>query len=145
VEVIPHHTSWARIFDLPNIVRSRLSSPQIMWTEGSALNLAKALPTLVMPLLYFPGRHYPAAASETGVGCFDRLTAPSKQLIWFEESAHEPPVEEPAKFNAAMAQWVRPAASAILISGIHAIKRGLLAAPRIVGCRYVFHRGVAPW
>jgi hypothetical protein len=26
----------------------------------------------------------------------------------FEESAHEPPLEEPAKFNAAMAELVRP-------------------------------------
>jgi len=36
------------------------------------------------------------------------LTAPSKRLVWFEESAHEPPFEEPAKFNAAMAELVQP-------------------------------------
>jgi len=36
------------------------------------------------------------------------LTAPSKRLVWFEESAHMPSVEEPAKFNAAMAELVRP-------------------------------------
>jgi pimeloyl-ACP methyl ester carboxylesterase len=36
------------------------------------------------------------------------LTAPSKKLVWFEESAHEPPVEEPAKFNATMVELVRP-------------------------------------
>jgi pimeloyl-ACP methyl ester carboxylesterase len=36
------------------------------------------------------------------------LTAPSKKLVWFEKSAHEPPVEEPAKFNAAMVELVRP-------------------------------------
>jgi hypothetical protein len=36
------------------------------------------------------------------------LSAPSKRLLWFEESAHEPPFEEPAKFNAAMGDLVRP-------------------------------------
>ncbi|MGZ6245449.1 MAG: hypothetical protein ACXWNM_06650 [Vulcanimicrobiaceae bacterium] len=38
-------------------------------------------------------------AAETSVAYFDMLTAPSKRLVWFEESAHEPPVEEPAKFT----------------------------------------------
>jgi pimeloyl-ACP methyl ester carboxylesterase len=37
------------------------------------------------------------------------LTAPSKRLIWFEESGHEPFVDEPAKFTALMAELVRPA------------------------------------
>jgi 8-oxo-dGTP pyrophosphatase MutT (NUDIX family) len=36
------------------------------------------------------------------------LTAPSKKLIWFEQSGHEPFVDEPAKFNAAMVELVRP-------------------------------------
>ena len=39
----------------------------------------------------------------------DVLSAPSKELVWFEESGHEPFVDEPAKFNAAMVGLVRPA------------------------------------
>jgi len=38
------------------------------------------------------------------------LTAPSKTFVWFEDSAHEPAAEEPAKFNALMAELVRPVA-----------------------------------
>jgi hypothetical protein len=41
------------------------------------------------------------------VAYFDVLTAPSKKL-WFEESRHEPFVDEPAKLNAAMGELVRP-------------------------------------
>jgi pimeloyl-ACP methyl ester carboxylesterase len=41
------------------------------------------------------------------------LAAPSKQLVWFEQSGHEPFMDEPAKFNAAMAESFRP----VLISG----------------------------
>jgi pimeloyl-ACP methyl ester carboxylesterase len=41
---------------------------------------------------------------------FDALTAPSKQLIWFERSGHEPFIDEPTKFNAAIAELAPPVA-----------------------------------
>jgi len=99
----------ASIFDLPNIVRGSLFSPNAMWGEISTLNLVKTVPVFQMPVFFFLGRHDHVVAAETSAAYFDMLTAPSKQLIWFEESAHEPPVEEPAKFNTAMAELVRPA------------------------------------
>lgn len=45
---------------------------------------------------------------ETSVEYFDTLVAPSKKLVWFEASGHEPFVDESAKFNAAMIELVRP-------------------------------------
>jgi pimeloyl-ACP methyl ester carboxylesterase len=97
------------IFDLSNILRGSLSTPKAMWAEVSALNLVKAVPALEVPVFFFIGRHDHVVASETSVAYFDMLTAPSKRLVWFEDSAHEPPVEEPTKFNLAMAELVRPA------------------------------------
>jgi hypothetical protein len=47
---------------------------------------------------------------EASVVCFDSLTAPSKKLVWFEESGQEPFVDEPAKFNTTMAKLVCPIA-----------------------------------
>jgi hypothetical protein len=41
----------------------------------------------------------------------DALAAPSTELVWFDESGHEPFVDEPAKFNAAMAELVWPVLS----------------------------------
>ncbi|HEY9468189.1 MAG TPA: hypothetical protein VIQ76_01105 [Propionibacteriaceae bacterium] len=38
------------------------------------------------------------------------LAAPSKTLLWFEESEHEPFVDEADKFNTLMAELVRPVA-----------------------------------
>lgn len=96
------------ILDLPNIVRSTLFSTYAMWEEVSSLNLVKAAPRLQMPVFFFIGRHDHVIAPETSVTYFDRLIAPSKRLVWFEESAHEPPFEEPDKFNAAMGELVRP-------------------------------------
>jgi pimeloyl-ACP methyl ester carboxylesterase len=34
------------------------------------------------------------------------LRAPRKHLIWFEESAHNPPFEEPEKFDRALIKKV---------------------------------------
>jgi pimeloyl-ACP methyl ester carboxylesterase len=36
------------------------------------------------------------------------MVAPSKKIVWFEESGHEPFVDEPDRFHAAMVEWVRP-------------------------------------
>jgi pimeloyl-ACP methyl ester carboxylesterase len=39
---------------------------------------------------------------------FNALSAPSKELLWFDQSGHEPFVDEAAKFNDAVADMVRP-------------------------------------
>jgi pimeloyl-ACP methyl ester carboxylesterase len=39
------------------------------------------------------------APGEAAQRFHDSLTAPSKQLVWFESSAHTPHLEEPAKFR----------------------------------------------
>jgi pimeloyl-ACP methyl ester carboxylesterase len=102
----------ASIGDLLNILRSQLVTPKIMWQELIAVNLIKTAPALRMPVFFFLGRHDRVVVPETSVAYFDRLTAPSKQLVWFEESGHEPPAEEPDKFNTLMVDLVRPVAVA---------------------------------
>jgi pimeloyl-ACP methyl ester carboxylesterase len=98
----------ASIMDLPNILRGCLWSPKVMWTEISLLDLTKAVPALQMPVFFFIGRHDHVVAADTSAAYFEALSAPSKQFVWFEESAHEPAVEEADKFNAAMTEWVLP-------------------------------------
>ncbi len=97
------------VLALPNILRGTFFSTYAMWDEISRLNLMKAAPALRMPVFFFLGRHDHVIAPETSVAYFVILTAPSKNLVWFEESAHGPPFEEPEKFNAAMSKLVRPA------------------------------------
>jgi len=98
------------VLDLLNILRGTLFSTYTMWEEVSALNLVKAAPVLEIPVFFFIGRHDHVIAPKISTAYFDVLTAPSKKLVWFEESAHEPPFEEPIKFNAAMTELVRPVA-----------------------------------
>ncbi len=95
------------VLDLPNILRGTLFSTYSMWDEVSALDLLKAAPVLHVPVFFFLGRHDHVIAPETSAAYFEMLIAPSKRLVWFDESAHEPPFEEPAKFNAMMAGEIR--------------------------------------
>jgi pimeloyl-ACP methyl ester carboxylesterase len=55
-----------------------------------------------MPVFFFLGRKDHFVPPETSVAYLNALTASSKKLVWFEDSSHEPFVDEPDKFNAAM-------------------------------------------
>jgi len=96
------------IADLPNLIRGFRFSLDAMWDEVSRINLMELVPALRMPVFFLLGRHDHWVSPETSVAYFNALTAPSKRLVWFEESGHEPFVDEPAKFNASMEELVRP-------------------------------------
>ena len=100
----------ASIFDLPNMVRGVLFSSNTMWIGVSALNLETMVPALQVPVFFFLGRHDHVIDAETSAAYFDLLAAPSKKLVWFDESAHQPPIEQSTKFNTTMAELVRPIA-----------------------------------
>lgn len=96
------------LLDLPNLVRGFRFSLDAMWDEVSKLNLLKAAPVLRVPVFFFLGRRDHWVPNEASLAYFEALTAPSKRLVWFDESGHEPFADEPARFNALMAELVRP-------------------------------------
>ncbi len=98
------------LLHLPGIVRGLLFSERL-WPEASSLNLVEEVPALQVPVFFFLGRHDHVIDAATSAAYFDALAAPSKTLVWFEESAHEPSVEEAAKFDRAMSELVRPVAA----------------------------------
>jgi pimeloyl-ACP methyl ester carboxylesterase len=62
-------------------------------------DLVTTMPRLDVPIILAQGRLdqvVPAAATQR---FHDTLVAPSKQLVWFEHSAHTPQYDEPAKFR----------------------------------------------
>ncbi|WP_460359483.1 alpha/beta fold hydrolase [Mycobacterium sp. ZZG] len=77
-----------------------------MWREGSALKLFTTFPVLRMPAVFFVGRRDHRVPPDTTVAYVDTLEAPSKQLLWFDQSGHEPFVDEPAAFNRAVIDMV---------------------------------------
>jgi pimeloyl-ACP methyl ester carboxylesterase len=102
------------IFELPSGWRGFRWSMDAMWAEVSRLNLMELAPKLQMPVFFFLGREDHFVPPETSVAYFDALAAPSKKLVWFEDSRHEPFVDEPDKFNAAMVESLR-----LALAGVH--------------------------
>jgi pimeloyl-ACP methyl ester carboxylesterase len=96
------------LLDLPAFMRGFGFSLDALWPEASRLNLIDLAPTLQMPVFFFLGRDDHWVPVETSLAYLEFLNAPSKRLVWFENSGHEPFVDEPAKFNALMAELVRP-------------------------------------
>jgi pimeloyl-ACP methyl ester carboxylesterase len=96
------------MIDLPRTYRGFRFSLDAMWAEASRLNLLELAPRLEMPVFFFLGRKDHWVPPEASMAYFEALIAPSKKLVWFEESGHEPFADEPTKFNSAMAEVVRP-------------------------------------
>jgi pimeloyl-ACP methyl ester carboxylesterase len=97
------------LFELPRVYRAFRWSLDAMWPEVSHLNLIEQAPALAMPVFFFLGRRDWFVPTESSVAYFDKLSAPAKQLVWFEASGHEPFVDEADTFNRAMVELVRPA------------------------------------
>ena len=100
------------LLELPNVFRGAAFSLRTLWSEVSALNLEASVPELKMPAFFFIGRHDHQVDAKASAAYFEKLIAPSKQLVWFEDFAHMPPFEEHETFNARLVELVLPAARA---------------------------------
>lgn len=96
------------VFDLLDALRGFRFSLECMWPHLSRLNLSDHVPELTMPAVFFLGRLDRWVPPDPSIAFIEGLKAPSKEVVWFEESGHEMFVDEPARFNSAMLQHVRP-------------------------------------
>ena len=76
------------------------------WREISGLDLTE-IRQLNCPLIIFAGRYDVNVNSEVAAAWFAKVKAPSKQFIWFENSAHLPMTEEPGKFLISLVRYAR--------------------------------------
>ena len=85
--------------DLWGIIKGHVFVLETMWPEVGALNLGKMCPEFKMPYYVFDGRldqNTPAALVQE---YFDSIKAPEKELIWFENSGHNPMNDEAGRFK----------------------------------------------
>lgn len=91
------------------------------WGKGSAFTVTTLWPRLAeisfadagqveVPLVFMLGRHDYTVPSPVAAEWLEQVDAPSKELVWFEHSAHMPMFEEPGRFLAALLQNVAPLA-----------------------------------
>ena len=67
--------------------------------ELATTDLVRTMPRLDVPIVLAQGRRDQVAPGEAAQRFHDSLTAPSKQLVWFDRSAHTPHLEEPEKLR----------------------------------------------
>jgi len=87
------------IADKVNFFRGIISSVRLIQPELMKIKLDVTAPVLKVPVWLALGKHDYEAVSRLAHQYFEKLDAPVKELIWFENSAHLPHIEENEKFN----------------------------------------------
>lgn len=84
-------------------------SNQLLWDALGRVNFIEDT-RFACPLVFMHGRHDRGTSASILGEWFETLQAPSKKLIWFEDSAHMVYEEEPGKVLVSLVQTVLPLA-----------------------------------
>jgi pimeloyl-ACP methyl ester carboxylesterase len=90
--------------DTIRTLRGITAAQAALLPELAALDLTRALTRLNSPVVMVQGRRDQVAPASFAERYAELLEAPSKQLVWFEHSAHMPHLEEPERFRGLLAQ-----------------------------------------
>jgi pimeloyl-ACP methyl ester carboxylesterase len=114
---------------LPTLAMITLRASEANWHDVAALLLIGSYNRLSMqtfhdavldgdhtrfsvPVFFVSGRYDRVVDASLASRYLERISAPSKQFVWFENSAHGPPFEEPEKFNTWVINTILPFAQA---------------------------------
>jgi pimeloyl-ACP methyl ester carboxylesterase len=85
--------------DVIRTVRGIGTTQAALLSEIAEVDLVRDLPRIDVPVVMVQGRLDQVAPGEATERYASVLQAPSKELVWFERSAHTPHLEEPDKFR----------------------------------------------
>lgn len=85
--------------DAMNVQRAVAFTHRNFVYDGPTRPLDQSVHALKSPIYLFEGRRDLVAPTSCASQLFDEITAPHKQWVWFERSAHFPFLEEPEKFH----------------------------------------------
>jgi pimeloyl-ACP methyl ester carboxylesterase len=103
-------TDEANLVDLVTFGKGNRFSLETLRAEYATIDLTRYR-TFKVPIVFLLGRYDWQVPSVLAKRYFDSIAAPDKRLIWFEQSAHNPPFEESDTFVHVMVDWVLPLAS----------------------------------
>ncbi len=98
---------YIRPWEIPRFIRANNVSLQAMNAELSTLDLTEAVRSVDVPVLFTLGRHDRQVDSRLAANYFEALKSPDKRLIWFDNSAHNVPFEEPDRFNGEVKRFLQ--------------------------------------
>jgi pimeloyl-ACP methyl ester carboxylesterase len=87
------------VADLVRTMRGIMTTQAALLPELATTDLVSTMPSLDIPIAIAQGRLDQVAPGEATQRFYDSLKAPSKQLVWFENSAHTPQFDEPGNFR----------------------------------------------
>ncbi len=85
--------------DIIRTLRGISGTQAALLSDLARMDLVRSLARLEVPVVMVQGRLDQVAPGEATERFVSSLEAPSKQLVWFEHSAHSPHFEEPDKFR----------------------------------------------
>jgi proline iminopeptidase len=91
-------TPW----EIRRIIQGNNVSLEAMNQELLSLDLTHSVPSLEVPIVFFLGRYDRHVDARIAHAYLKGLRAPIKRVVWFENSAHNVPFEEPRLFNASV-------------------------------------------
>lgn len=98
---------YVRPWELTQIFRGNAVSLEAMNDEILKLDLPTQVPEIRVPVAFLLGRYDRQVDSRLAADYFQRLRAPAKIVVWFENSAHNAPFEEPDLFVATVLRVAR--------------------------------------
>jgi len=102
-------TDEVNLVDLVKFGQGNHFSLNHLWAEESRLDLTQ-YHDFHAPIFFLLGRYDEQVPSVLAARYFAAIRAPFKRLVWFEHSAHNPPFEEPEKFNRVVIDEIIPMA-----------------------------------
>jgi proline iminopeptidase len=109
------------------LVRLAMKSPEYSWREIGfffldddvinsdairrdirTFDARKVTTPFQVPVVFILGRYDFQTPSTLAVKYFEEITPPSKKLIWLEDSAHSPMIDEPEQFAKALITYALP-------------------------------------
>jgi pimeloyl-ACP methyl ester carboxylesterase len=88
-----------RPLDLIRFVRGAMFSLENLEEQQNEVNLLNDIPEIKIPVYFCSGRRDYNVPFELAALYMDKLRAPYKEFVWFDNSAHLPNFEEPEEFN----------------------------------------------
>jgi len=94
--------------DVYGFTRAQIFSLETLIPEVRNLDLTTLGTDFQVPVLFFQGRHDPYVRSALVEKYVDAITAPTRELVWFEDAGHFPFYEDPQRFTDRLVHRVLP-------------------------------------